>query len=132
MPALSVLHKTLAYSDILKDHLARPRNAGQLDDANTIAERSNPICGDRIVLSLRICEGRIEAAKFLAYGCAPTLACGSALTEMIEGKTRAEAARITRQDLARVLAGLPSGKQHAAALAIEVLHAALAGAVARP
>ena len=115
----------MPYSDTFKDHLANPRHAGELAEANAIAEQTNPVCGDRLRLSLRLREGRIEAARFLAYGCAPTLACGSALAEMIEGMTREEAARLTRQDIVRALDGLPSRKRHAAALAIETLRAAL-------
>ena len=98
---------------------------GELPDATAIAEQTNPVCGDRLRLSVRLREGRIEAARFLAYGCAPTLACGSVLAEMIEGMTVEEAVRLTRQELIRALGGLPSRKQHAAALAIETLRAAL-------
>jgi nitrogen fixation NifU-like protein len=117
----------MPYSEALKDHLARPRNAGELVDADAVAELTNPACGDRLRLALRIRDGRIIAARFLAYGCPPTLACGSALTEMLEGITVAEAARITRQQLTKVLGGLPARKSHAAALAIETLHDALRG-----
>jgi NifU-like protein involved in Fe-S cluster formation len=115
----------VAYSEALKDHLARPRNAGTLADADADAEQSNPVCGDRLRLALSLREGRVHAARFLAYGCPPTLACGSALAEMLEGLTLAEAARLTRQDVARAVGGLPARKQHAAALAVETLHAAL-------
>jgi nitrogen fixation NifU-like protein len=113
------------YSDLLKDHLANPRNAGTLADADADAEQSNPVCGDRLRLSLRLRAGRIEAARFLAYGCPPTLACGSALAGMLEGLTLEEAARITRDSIARAAGGLPPRKTHAAALAAETLHAAL-------
>ena len=115
----------MAYSELLKDHLANPRNAGTLPDADAEAEQSNPVCGDRLRLALRVRGGRVEAARFLAYGCPPTLACGSALAEMLEGMTPAEAALITRERLARALGGLPARKNHAAALALETLHAAL-------
>jgi NifU-like protein involved in Fe-S cluster formation len=115
----------VAYSDTLKDHLANPRNAGTLADADAEAEQSNPVCGDRLRLSLRLRSGRIEAARFLAYGCPPTLACGSALAEMLEGMTVEEAARITRAQIAEAAGGLPTRKTHAAALAVETLHAAL-------
>jgi NifU-like protein involved in Fe-S cluster formation len=113
------------YSEIFKDHLANPRNAGEVEDADAAAEQSNPVCGDRLKLSLRVRGGRIEAARFLAYGCPPTLACGSALAEMLEGLTVEEAARLTRQEIVRALGGLPARKQHAAALAVETLRAAL-------
>ena len=115
----------MAYSEALKDHLANPRNAGELEDADAAAEQSNPVCGDRLRLSLHVRAGRIEAARFLAYGCPPTLACGSALASMLEGLTPEQAARITRADITAALGGLPARKQHAAALALETLHAAL-------
>ena len=76
-------------------------------------------------LALRVRDGRIAAARFLAYGCPPTLVCGSVLAEMIEGMTVEEAARVSRREIVRAVDGLPSRKQHAAALAIETLRAAL-------
>jgi NifU-like protein involved in Fe-S cluster formation len=118
----------LSYSEILKDHLAHPRRVGQMPDANASAEETNPVCGDRLHLFLRLREGRIEAASFLAYGCPPTIACGSALVEMLEGMKAEDAARLGREDVTRALGGLPRRKQHAAALAIEALRAALASA----
>jgi NifU-like protein involved in Fe-S cluster formation len=115
----------LSYSSIFKDHLAHPRNAGELPEANAIADEKNPVCGDRLRLSLIVKEDRIETARYLAYGCPPTLVCGSVLTELIVGRTTAEAKQLTRADLLRTIGGLPSRKHHAAALAIETLHAAL-------
>jgi NifU-like protein involved in Fe-S cluster formation len=113
------------YSEILKDHLANPRNGGELEDADVIAEETNPVCGDWLRLSLRIADGTIEAVRFLAYGCPPTLACGSALTELIQGKTIEDAAQVTRKQLVEAVGGLPLRKQHAAALAIETLRTAI-------
>jgi nitrogen fixation NifU-like protein len=115
----------MPYSDRFKDHLANPRHAGELPEATVIAEETNPVCGDRLRLSLRLKEGRIEAARFLAYGCPPTLVCGSALAEMLEGVSVDEALRLTRQQIIDAIGGLSSRKQHAAALAIETLHRAL-------
>lgn len=115
----------MPYSDVFKDHLAHPRNAGELSDANSIAEETNPVCGDRLRLSLRICNSQIEAAKFLAYGCPPTLACGSALAETIEGMTIEDAMKLTRSEIAKAVGGLSTRKQHAAALAIETLKSAI-------
>jgi len=76
-------------------------------------------------LALLVRDGRIDDARFLAYGCAPTLVCGSVLTELIKGKLIAEVAGVTRKDVVDAVGGLPSRKQHAAALAIETLHSAL-------
>lgn len=115
----------MAYSAEFKEHLAHPRNAGDLADANAIAEETNPVCGDRVRLSLIIKDEQIEAARFRAYGCPPTLVCGSVLTELITGKTIEEARQITRADLLQEIGGLPSRKHHAAALAIETLNSAL-------
>src|SRR5215468_4272903 len=120
------LSSALDYSEKFRDHIANPRNAGELSDANAIAEETNPICGDRLRLSLKIEDGRIEAARFLAYGCPPTLACGSALAELIEGISLEEARALTREQIANAAGGLPRRKHHAAALAIETLQAALA------
>jgi nitrogen fixation NifU-like protein len=108
-----------------EDHIANPRNAGELDDATSVAEESNPVCGDRLRLSLRIRDGRIEAARFLAYGCPPTLACGSALAEMVEGMSTAKALAVTKAEIVKAVGGLPARKHHAAALAIETLQKAL-------
>jgi nitrogen fixation protein NifU and related proteins len=115
----------MPYSDAFKDHLANPRNAGELDDANAIAEETNPVCGDRLRLSLRVVNDHIEAARFLAYGCPPTLACGSALAEMIQGMTIEAANNLTRNEVVAAVGGLSSRKQHAASLAIETLRSAL-------
>ena len=115
----------MSYSELFKDHLAHPRNAGELADANAVAEETNPVCGDRLRLSLLIRDGRIEVARFLAYGCPPTLVCGSALAEMLEGMTIEDALKLERKEIVNAVGGLPSRKQHAAALAIETLRAAL-------
>jgi NifU-like protein involved in Fe-S cluster formation len=113
------------YSNQFKDHLAHPRNAGELAEANAVADEQNPVCGDRLRLSLMVASDRIETARYLAYGCPPTLVCGSVLTELITGKTVDEARQMTKSDLVARVGGLPSRKQHAAALAIETLNAAL-------
>ena len=116
----------MVYSSQFKDHLAHPRNAGELPDANAVADEENPVCGDRLRLSLLVKNNRIESARYLAYGCPPTLVCGSILTELILGKSTDEARQLTRADLLKAIGGLPSRKHHAAALAIETLNSALA------
>jgi nitrogen fixation protein NifU and related proteins len=113
------------YSATFKDHLAHPRNAGELPEASVVAEQSNPVCGDRLRLSLIVLNDRIEAVRYLAYGCPPTLVCGSVLTELVIGKTTTEAKNLTRNDLLDAIGGLPSRKHHAAALAIEALNEAI-------
>ena len=115
----------MAYSETFRYHIAHPRNAGELDDASAVAEETNPVCGDRLRLSLRITDGRIEAARFLAYGCPPTLACGSALAEMIEGMSLKEVRALTKEQIVNAVGGLPSRKHHAASLALETLQSAI-------
>ena len=115
----------MSYSNKFKDHLAHPRNAGELPEANVVAVKENPVCGDRLRLALVVNEDRIEATRYLAYGCPPTLVCGSVLTELIIGKTISEARQITKNDVIDEVGGLPSRKHHAAALAIEALNTAL-------
>jgi nitrogen fixation NifU-like protein len=121
----------LSYSEAFKDHLANPRNVGELPEADAVAEETNPVCGDQLRLSLRLRDGRIEAARFLAYGCPPTLACGSALAEMIEGMSIDDAVKLTRREIVNAVGGLSTRKQHAAALAIEVLRTAIANSLQR-
>jgi nitrogen fixation protein NifU and related proteins len=113
------------YSAAFNDHFVNPRNTGELADANAVAEETNPVCGDRLRLSLRVRNGRIEAARFLGYGCPPVIVCGSMLTEMLDGKRTIDAMALTRKDLVNAVGGLPARKQHAAALAIETLRAAI-------
>ena len=115
----------MPYSDSFRDHIAHPRNAGELADPTTTAEETNPVCGDRLRLSLRVIGGRIEAARFLAYGCPPTLACGSAVAEMLEGMSLEEARALTKEQIVIAVGGLSSRKHHAASLAVATLQAAL-------
>ena len=93
--------------------------------ATVVAEETNPVCGDRLRLYLRLEDDRIAAASFLAYGCPPSIACGSALTELIQGKSIKDALTLTKQQLVDAVGGLPSRKLHAAALALETLRSAL-------
>src|SRR5262245_59721851 len=115
----------MSYSAAFKSHLTQPRNVGELADANAVGEQTNPVCGDRLRLSMRIDEKLIGEVRFLAYGCPPTLVCGSALTSLLEGVTVDQAMQLTKKDLLNEVGGLPSRKQHAAALAIETLRTAL-------
>ena len=112
--------------ELLQDHLAHPRHAGDLPEANAYAEEVNPVCGDQIRLMLCVLEDKIARVGWLAYGCPPTLACASILAEMIYGNSIIAAKKITRQQIVDALGGLPSRKQHAAALAWETLQSALA------
>src|SRR5688500_14681598 len=122
----------MPYSQTFNDHISNPRNAGDVAGANAVGEATNPVCGDRMRTTLRLREGYIEASGFLAYGCPPTLVCGSILTELVGGKTLEEALQLTRRDLVDAVGGLPARKQHAVALAIETLRAAITSGGGKP
>jgi nitrogen fixation protein NifU and related proteins len=113
------------YSAQLLDHFQNPRNPGDIADADAAAEAENPACGDVLRLTLRINSGRIAQAKFKAKGCVASIACGSALTELISGKPLNEALKLRREDLMAAVGGLPEASTHAVQLALDTLSAAL-------
>lgn len=114
------------YSQQLLDHFQNPRNVGDLSDADATVELENPVCGDVIRLSLKLHEGRIGVIRFKAKGCVPAMACASALTEMVLGKSPAQASKLSREDLTLAVGGLPQASSHAAQLALDALSSALA------
>lgn len=115
------------YSAKVLDHLENPRNAGEIPDATARGEAENPICGDELHLFLRVDSGVIVDASFMARGCPPTLAASSVLTELIKGMRLDEAGRLRPRDVTLALDHLPANKEHCSVLAIDALHAALAG-----
>ena len=116
------------YSPKVLDHFEHPRNAGLLKDPDATAQVENPVCGDVLKLTVRISQDRIVEIKFLAKGCVPSMACASAITEFLQGKTLTEAAALRREDLVLKLGGLPEASTHASHLAIDALAALLRNA----
>lgn len=116
------------HSDQVKDHVLRPRNVGVLADANAVGEVGGIACGDALKLLLKIdrATGLITDARFQAFGCGPTIAAASAITEMVTGKTVDAALRITAADIAEFIGGLPPDKMHCSVMGYEVLQAAIA------
>jgi len=113
------------YSAQVLDHFEHPRNVGELTDASAIAQVENPACGDVLKLWLRVEGDRIVDVRFRAKGCVPAIACGSALTEMIAGRTINEARGVRRIELVLKLGGLPRASLHTSHLAIDTLAATL-------
>jgi nitrogen fixation NifU-like protein len=113
------------YSTQLLDHFQNPRNAGEVADADAAAEIENPVCGDILRLTLKISAGRIAEVRFKAKGCVAAIACGSAVTGLIMGKTLSEAKSLHRDEIVKAVGGLPQGSTHAAQLAIDALAAAV-------
>src|SRR5262245_46903171 len=114
------------YSAKVLEHLENPRNVGELPAATSHGEATNPVCGDLLHLYLKIEDGKITASSFKVQGCPPSIAAGSALTELIKGMTIEEASGLKPRDLTRALESLPRNKEHCSVLAIDALHAALA------
>ena len=119
------------YSPQLIDHFEHPRNVGELPDADAEARVENPVCGDIMTLTVKVSDGRICQARFRTRGCVASIAVGSCLTEMIEGKTVTEAQTIKREQLLAELDGLPRASIHATHLAMDAL-AAVLERVAKP
>jgi nitrogen fixation protein NifU and related proteins len=113
------------YSPQLLDHFEHPRNAGEIPDPDASAQLENPACGDVLKLALKIEDGRIFKIRFLAKGCVPAMACGSAITELVQGRTVYQASNLRREELVEAVGGLPEASSHASYLALDTLAAAL-------
>ena len=113
------------YSPQVLDHFQHPRNAGEVVNPDSSVQIENPACGDVLKLTLRIVDNRIEQIRFLAQGCVPAMACASKLTELVQGRTIAEACQLRREELLKAIGGLPKASLHASHLAMDALDAAL-------
>jgi len=111
------------YSAQVLDHFEHPRNPGEVARADASAKIENPACGDVLKLTLRVHDGRIEEIRFLAQGCVSAMACASLLTELVQGRTIAEARRLRREELVQAIGGLPEASTHASHLAMDTLAA---------
>lgn len=114
------------YSSAVLDHFKNPRNTGDLQDATAVVEVSNPVCGDVLRLSAQVKNGIVSACRFKAQGCVTAVACASILTELLSGKSLAEARSISAAQISQALGGLEQATFHGAQLAADAVAALLA------
>lgn len=113
------------YSEKVMDFMRKPRNVGEIKNADGVGKVGNPVCGDVMFLYIKVRDNRISEIKFKTMGCGAAIATSSMITELAKGKTLEEALSITRGDVAEALGGLPPIKMHCSNLASDALREAI-------
>jgi nitrogen fixation NifU-like protein len=114
------------YSDTLLDHFRAPRNVGMMRYPDAVGESEDGTCGDLARFYLRVEGGRVTEARFQTYGCGPSIAACSLVTELIRDLTVEELDRLTPGAVEAAIGGLPPDRRHAAALTVAAIRAAAA------
>jgi len=113
------------YTKKVLNHFRNPRNMGEIKDADGVGTVGNPTCGDVMTIYIKVKDDRIKDIKFKTYGCTAAIASTSIATELVKGKTVDEAMKLTRDDVANELGGLPAIKMHCSNLAADALREAI-------
>lgn len=113
------------YSDKVMDHFTNPRNVGEIENADGIGEEGNPVCGDMMTFYIKVNDNKLEDVKFKTFGCGAAIAVSSMVSEMAKGMTLEEAEKITPEQVARELEGLPKNKFHCSNLGAQALQKAI-------
>jgi len=113
------------YNPTVMDHFQNPRNTGDMPDPDGVGQVGNPACGDVMRLFIRVADNRLVDIKCQVFGCAAAIACASAASEMVMGKSLDEASALTREQVAVYLNGLPEQKMACSNLAPDALRAAI-------
>ena len=113
------------YSDKVMLHFMNPHNMGEIENPSGVGVVGNPVCGDLMQIQIKVEDGVLADVKFKTFGCGAAIATSSMVTDLAKGKTIEEALKITRNDVAESLEGLPPVKMHCSNLAADALHAAI-------
>jgi nitrogen fixation NifU-like protein len=117
--------ETGPYGPIVMEHFMSPRNVGEINDADGVGRVGSPVCGDVMMMTIKVENGRIVDIKFKTFGCCAAIASSSIATEMIKGRTIEDALLITNQAVVEALGGLPEAKVHCSVLAEQALRRAI-------
>lgn len=115
----------MSYSKEVLEHFEHPRNVGELAQPDAEVRLEHPVCGDIMKLGVKLADGRISEVRYQTRGCVASIAAGSCLTGMMQGKSLAEARSLKREDLVEALGGLANASMHASHLAMDALEAVL-------
>ncbi len=120
----------MTYTKKVIEHFTKPHNQGKIEKADGVGTVGNPVCGDIMKLYIKVAKNKsgkeiVEDVKFETLGCGAAIATSSMVTDLAKGKTIEEAEKITRNDVADELEGLPAIKMHCSNLAADALHKAI-------
>ncbi len=113
------------YTEKVLDHFKNPRNMGKMENPDGVGKVGNATCGDVMVIYIKVKDDKISDIKFQTFGCVAAISSSSIATELVKGKTLDEALKLTRNDVANELGGLPAIKMHCSNLASDALKAAI-------